>query len=287
MHPHLYAFGAILCWASLPAATGNALDGLTIPELLFFSFVPAALYLVAQEAVLRRSFRIPVPSLRLSLLGIAGIFGYHWVYYLALAHAPIVEGAILATTWSFWIVVISSVLHFRGVRLSTVGLAALGMFGACLVISGGRGLSFDAAYGVGYACALACGFIWSGFSVALSRLRPKEDYMPAFTVYAACISTGMFAVHVLGAGDYVLPSSSSLLAAAYLGLVPLGLSFTLWNRAIVGGNMTVIGYLSYLTPPLAVLLVAVVRQAPVSVYALAGLACILVAAILGRRQMSA
>ncbi|UZP69079.1 DMT family transporter [Desulfovibrio mangrovi] len=285
MHPHLYAFAAILCWASLPAATGNCLDGLSVTELLFFSFVPAALYLAGQEIVLRRSLRIPIPSFNLSLLGVIGIFGYHWVYYLALDHAPVVEGAILATTWSFWIVIISSVLRCGMLRLTTLGLAVLGMYGAYLVIAGGRGLSFDAAYLEGYIYALGCGFIWSGFSVTLSRCHPAEDYMPAFTIFAALISSGMFIVHVYGTTDYALPPVSVLLSALYLGLVPLGLSFTLWNKAVVHGNMTIVGYLSYLTPPLAVLLVAVVRQAPVPVHAVAGLVCILAAAMLGRLQL--
>ena len=101
MKPYLYALGAVLCWASLPAATGSGLDGLTVAELLFFSFVPAAFYLVAQEMVLSRRVAIPWPGPSLTALGLAGIFGYHAVYYLALDHAPLVEGAILTTTWSF------------------------------------------------------------------------------------------------------------------------------------------------------------------------------------------
>ncbi len=279
MHPNLYALGAILCWASLPAATGNGLDGLSVTELLVFSFVPAALYLVAQAMMLQRSWRIPVPSWRLSLLGIVGIFGYHWVYYLALDRAPVIEGAILATTWSFWIVVFSSVLERRRLPLPVAGFACLGMYGAYLVIAGGRGIHFEARHMVGYALALLCGFIWSGFSVALGRCRPEHDYMPIFTVYAAIIALCLYA----GTGGASLPPARSVGAAVYLGLVPLGLSFTLWNRALSRGNMTVIGYLSYLTPPLAVLLAALVRGAPVSWHALAGMACVLAAAIGGRR----
>ena len=62
MKPYLYALGAVLCWASLPAATGSGLAGLTVAELLFFSFVPAAFYLVAQEMILSRRVAIPWPG---------------------------------------------------------------------------------------------------------------------------------------------------------------------------------------------------------------------------------
>ena len=64
--------------------------------------------------------------------------------------------------------------------------------------------------------------------------------------------------------------------------VPLGLSFFLWNRAMVGGNVVIIGFLSYLTPPLAVLLVAVIHGEQVAPQVLAGMVVILGASLLGR-----
>ena len=73
-----------------------------------------------------------------------------------------------------------------------------------------------------------------------------------------------------------------LFSAIYLGCVPLGLSFFFWNSALNTGNITIIGYLSYLTPPLAVLLVSLVHGRPVSAQVLAGMGVILGAAMLGK-----
>ena len=279
MKPYLYALGAVLCWASLPAATGSGLDGLSVTELLFYSFVPAALYLVAQEMILSGRAAIPWPNAKLTLLGLAGIFGYHSLYYLALDHAPLVEGAILTTTWSFWIVVFSSILVKKRLCPSVLAVALAGLAGAGLVVSGGESLNFEARFLPGYLMALGCGLIWSRFSVALSRLKPTRDYMPAFTVLAALFSTLVYAA----SGPQALPPAKALFSALYLGLVPLGLSFTLWNRAVTGGNMTLIGYLSYLSTPLAVLLAALVRGAAVTPHAVVGMIVILAAAFVGRR----
>lgn len=279
MRPYIYALGAVLCWASLPAATGSALDGLSVPEVLVFSFVPAALYLTIQTMLLTRRMAVPWPDMRLGLLGLGGIFVYHALYYTALDHAPLVEGAILTTTWSFWIVVFSSVLELKRLSLATVAVALTGLVGAALVIAQGQGIDFQARYLSGYILALICGLIWSSFSVTLSRCKPDRDYMPAFTVLAACCSLLVYAV----AGPHSLPPLHTLGAALYLGLIPLGLSFTLWNRAITTGNMTIIGYLSYLTPPLAVLLAALIRGAAVTPWAILGLVLILGAALGGQR----
>ncbi len=278
MKHYLYAMGAILCWASLPAATGSGLSGLDIEALMFYSFTAAATFLYLLDLVQKRSFRIAFPSAKASLLGIWGIFCYHYIYYQAMARAPLAEAAILATTWSFWIVVFASLLTFRRLKPAMVVTALLGLFGAGLVIAAGKELSFQPAYLQGYGLALLCGLIWSSFSVALPLLGQKEEPMTAYTLYAALLSAVLF----VATGPHPLPAARSLLAAAYLGCVPLGLSFFLWNRAVNGGNLAVIGLLSYLTPPLAVLLVALIQHRAVPGQVLLGMAIIIAASMTGR-----
>jgi drug/metabolite transporter (DMT)-like permease len=278
MKHYLYAVGAILCWASLPAATGSGLDALSIEELLLYSFTSGALVLYGLEVALTRSFALSLPDLKTSLLGIWGIFLYHYIYYQAMARAPLAEAAILATTWSFWIVIFSSLLTYRRLQPALVFTALVCLLGAGLVIASGKTLSFDSHYLWGYGLALLCGLIWSSFSVGLSLLKLRRDPMTAFTLYAALLSAVLF----VASGPHALPSPGALLSAIYLGCVPLGLSFFLWNRA-VSGNMAVIGFLSYFTPPLAVLLVALVRGQAVSAQVVIGMALILAAAMMGKR----
>ena len=56
----------------------------------------------------------------------------------------------------------------------------------------------------------------------------------------------------------------------------------LWNRAVSGGNLAIIGLLSYLVPPLAVLLVAMTQKQSVSPQVLAGMTIIIVASLVGK-----
>ena len=270
--------GAILCWASLPVATGSGLSELTTEELMFYSFISAALFLYLQDVVINKSVRVEFPGWKISLMGVWGIFLYHYIYYIALDNVPLAEGAILATTWSFWIVVFSSLFVFKRLKLSIFLTALLGLFGAALVIAAGKDLAFDLGYMKGYLLALLCGLIWSSFSVGLSRIRLKEEPMTAFTLYAAGLSAGLFFITM----PHQLPSVTALLSAIYLGCVPLGLSFFLWNRAMSGGNLVIIGFLSYLTPPLSVLLVAIIHKEPVSGQVLLGMFVILAAALVGK-----
>jgi len=278
MKHYLYALGAILCWASLPVATGSGLADLSTEELMFFSFTSAAIFLYIQDIILTRSVAIHFPGPKNSLLGVWGIFVYHYVYYQALDHTPLAEGAILATTWSFWIVVFSSLLLFRKLKFAILLTALVGMIGAGVVISSGKELVFSMDYFQGYLLALSCGLIWASFSVALGHRKMKKEPMTAFTIYAAILSTLLY----LATMPHATPSLRSLLAAIYLGCIPLGLSFFFWNRALSGGNMVIIGFLSYLTPPLAVLLVALIHRETISPQVLLGMVIIIGASIGGK-----
>lgn len=281
--PYIYAMGAVLCWASLPAAIGSGLTGLSVPALMAVSFTSAALFLYARDILATRSVRIFVPGLKPSLLGIWGIFFYHFLYYKTMDLAPMAEGAILATTWSFWIVVFSSVMDLKRLRPAILVTAGMGMFGAALVISAGKSLSFAPGHMAGYGLALACGLVWSSFSVALPRMKLEKDPMTAYTAYAAVISLALFLLD----GNTAIPGPTALMSAIYLGCVPLGLSFFFWNRALNTGNVTIIGYLTYLTPPLAVLMVGLIHGEKISVQVLAGMGVIIGAALLGKIFLTA
>ncbi len=276
--PYLYAMGAILCWASLPAAIGSGLKGLSVPALLGISFTSAALFLYVKDMLISRSWKIHFPGLKPSLVGVWGIFVYHAVYYKAMEMAPLAEGTILATTWSFWIVVFSSILQFRRVRPAILLTAMAGLVGAGIVIAAGKQISFDPNHLTGYGLALFCGLIWSSFSVALPFLNLKKSPMTAFTMYAAWISLLIWLFY----GGMEIPETRTLLSAIYLGCVPLGLSFYFWDKAITTGNVTIIGYLSYLTPPLAVVMVGVIHGEQITMQVVAGMVIIIGSSVAGK-----
>ena len=282
MKHYIYALGAILCWASLPAATGSGLSELSTEELMFYSFTVAALFLYVQDVLLNKKFSVVFPGTKACLFGFGGIFLYHYIYYLALERAPLAEGAILATTWSLWIVIFSSILQLRRLAPSILGAAIIGFCGAALVIGAGKELSFESTHMQGYILALICGLIWSSFSVGLPLFRLKIEPMTGFTILTALFATVLFVFTM----PHAVPSTSALFSAGYLGAVPLGLSFFLWNRAINGGNMVIIGFLSYLTPPLAVLLVALLHGQNISHQVLFGMFIIIMASIIGKFALS-
>ncbi len=130
MTPLLAAGGAILLWSTLAAL------GLALAHLPPFLLTGCALVIGALPGALHwRRWRVPLPTL---LLGVGGLFGFHFLLFLALRLAPPVEANLVNYLWPLLIVVLTPVL-LRGWRLTWrhVLAALLGFAGATVACPAG------------------------------------------------------------------------------------------------------------------------------------------------------
>ena len=250
---------AILFWAVLALTTALTYR---IPafELLGLTFaVATALGAVSWpfRPGAAAALRQPLP---VWILGVGGLFGYHAVYFAALKRAPPAEASLIAYLWPLLIVLFSAMLPGERLRWYHVAGAVLG-FAGVLALALGRGVAgFDAAHAPGYALALACAFIWSGYSVLSRRFKA----VPTDAVVGFCAVTCLlaFACHFL-TEETVRPDGTEWLAILGLGLGPVGLAFYAWDRGVKHGDIRLLGVASYATPVLSTLiLVAVGFAAP-------------------------
>ncbi len=252
----LFALASIALWGTLAAVVGDALDGLPAPALLFWSLLFAAIALaithLARGGAPARLVSGP-PSL--ILLGLWGIFGYHALFFEALARAPIVEANLLNYLWPLGVVVLAPVLaRERASGLALAG-AAIGFLGAALVVTQGRHLRIDSGELPGYACAAVAALAWSSFSVLLRRTAaPGDDHMPLFVIWSLAAA----AIFAAARHQLVFPAPRALAAAAWVGVGPMAIAFVCWDRAMRLGSAARIGALSYLDPLLSTLCVAAV-----------------------------
>jgi drug/metabolite transporter (DMT)-like permease len=283
MRPYLLALGAILCWASLAAAVGRSLERVAPELILFYGLLTAGALLAVREWI--RTRRLPAwPGWRVAALGVYGIWGYHQLLIAAFALAPDVEANILNYTWPLWIVVLGSWLSGQRHSRRAIPAAGIGFSGAAWVLTGGVGLdpaSYDAQALLGLLLALGAGFCWGSFTVLLRRWVPAgQSHMALFCLLAAALAGAVVWARGLPFG---LPLAD-LAVPIYVGLVPLGMAFALWERAVQGCNLQTLGLLSFLTPPLSVGLQALVNGEPLGLRHVAGLALVLGAAAWGSRS---
>lgn len=255
-----YALAAILLWSSL------ATLAVRLRQVPPFLLVGVALLLGSVLGLRHVSWRDLRP--RTLLLGVYGLFAYHFCLFLALRLAPPVEANLLNYLWPLLIVVLSPVVLPGTVLLPRHLLGALlGFGGAALLVTGGR-VGFEPGNALGYVLALLAAVLWSTFSLLSRRLGGFQTA----SISTFCLVSGALAVacHLVLEPRYALATSDAW-PLLLIGLGPMGAAFYLWDRALGEGDPRVIGTLAYLTPLLSTLLLAVLgggRLGPVSVLAM-------------------
>jgi drug/metabolite transporter (DMT)-like permease len=258
----LIGFSAVAMWALLALLTDAS--GKVPPFLLSaitFS-IGTGVGLVARLLMpaADRSQKIPP---QVWVIGIAGLFGYHFFYFTALRNAPAVEASLIAYLWPLLIVLGSALMPGEKLAWNHVVGALLGLAGTVLIVTKGGGLAFDARYTFGYAMAAVCALLWSSYSL-LSRRFPS---VPTSIVTWFCAATAVLSL--------VLPDGAGQwLAVLGLGLMPVGAAFYAWDIGVKRGNIQVLGAASYAAPLLSTLVLIVAGVAEPSLRILA--ACVLI-----------
>lgn len=207
------------------------------------------------------------------VLGVAGLFGYHALYFTAFAHAPAVDASLIAYLWPLLLVLFSALLPGERLRWWHVAGGLAGFAGASVLVlqKSQGGVGFSLAYLPGYLAALGCAFTWSGYSL-LSRRLGK---VPSDAVGGFCGATAILGwlVH-LTIETTVWPGLSGWLAVLALGLGPVGIAFFVWDYGVKRGDIQILGALAYASPLISTLLLIVFGRAEASPALI--LACLLI-----------
>lgn len=273
---------AVILWSLLALITTGA-RGIPPFQLTALSFAIASavglLFLMARgRGALAKLRQRPAAW----LLGVGGLFGFHFFYFVALARAPAVDASLITYLWPLLIVLFSALLPGEKVRWFHLAGAALGLLGAALLVAKGGSLQFESQYAVGYLAALGAAVTWSAYSV----LNRRFGDVPTEAVAGFCAATGALAFLCHGLLEtWVAPSGSQWLAIVLLGLGPVGAAFYVWDHGTKHGDIQILGTLAYSAPLLSTLFLVLAGEAEPG-WTLAW-ACLLIAggALLASNQM--
>jgi drug/metabolite transporter (DMT)-like permease len=278
MNANLLALGAIALWASL-AALGVALAHVPPFLLTGLSLLVGSLIALPLSRFDWRQWRVPPSTLA---LGIYGLFGFHFLLFIALRNAPPVQANLVNYLWPLGIVVMAP-LFLPGVSLTArhVLAALVGFAGAVLAILGRGGDGAEAVWAWGYVPALASAFIWASYSLLTKRVAA----FPTAAIGSFALVSGLLSLvcHALLEPSVAL-SGRDWALIALLGLGPLGGAFFLWDAALKRGDARQIGVLSFLTPLLSTLTLLWVRGESPSTSVAAAAVMIVGAAVMATRK---
>lgn len=276
----LLALIAILIWSTL-ALAGNGLQ--SVPRLLLLAIV--LLTSGTTSLARRRAWAIPLKTLA---VGVGGIFGYHFLYFTAFAHAPAVETNLMNYLWPLLIVVLSPlILVNTRLRTNHVIGALFGLAGASLIATGGK-LNLQMMYLPGYLAALGAALIWALYSLLTKRLPS----FPTASIGAFCLISGL-----LSLGLYFIGGGSGAEIAALpawqwiflilVGIGPMGAAFFFWDAALKRGDPRVIGSLAYLTPLLSTVNLVIFAGQRLTLVSFLAMCFIIAGAVIGSVNRSA
>ncbi len=239
--------GAIALWSTLGllSRAAAAIPPLQLTAMAFAVSAVLGLALLALRGELGVLHQRPVVWLH----GIFGLFGFHALYFAALAWAPPAEANLINYLWPLLIVLFSAALP--GMELNRWHLAgvACGVVGCAVLLGGGATLS--AAVLPGYLAAFGSAITWAVYSVLARKLAA----VPTGAVAGFCAATAVLAAAShLAFEATVLPDAMVLLTVLVLGIGPVGAAFFLWDLGMKRGDPRLLGTLAYATPVVSTLL---------------------------------
>lgn len=246
----LIGFAAILMWSLLAlfTAASGKMPPFQLSAICFLIGSLPGIFVLASKPERLPLLRQPA---KVWITGIAGLFGYHCLYFTALRNAPAVEAGLIAYLWPLFIVVGSALLPGEKLGWHHIAGALAGLVGTILIVAR-NGIAFDDAYALGYGAAFLCAFTWSGYSLITRRF----DAVSTDVVTGFCLATSALSLLChLGLETTVWPETLfEWLAVAGLGLLPVGAAFYAWDHGVKNGDIQFLGVASYAAPVLSTLI---------------------------------
>ena len=197
----------------------------------------------------------------LLLLGLFGIVGYHYFFFLSLRYTAVANTAIInALSPVITVVAAGALLGERLAVKNYVGVA-LAFAGVLILLSGGRPATLAAIeFNEGDLLMLLAVLSWTAYALLIKKLLARYSGY-TLTFYAALFGVLLLLLIAPGegaTGQLAQISRTSVVSVVYMGVCASGLGYLLYNLSIREIGPTRTSSFVYSIVPLVVALLALV-----------------------------
>lgn len=256
-HAIYYALAAVFLWSTVATAFKLALQQLSPLQLVFYASVFSWLFLLGCLTKNKQLTEI-MPTLRRNKalyfkLGSLNPFLYYLILFKAYDLLPAQQAQALNYTWAIALSLLAVPMLGQKLRKSDIAALSFAYFGVLIISTKGQltELNFQSPLGVGL--ALLSTLLWALYWIYSTKNKDK----PILSLFI-CFSIGLplIAAVVTWQNAWVIPSIKGTLAALYVGLFEMGITFVLWLIAMKKAENTAkVSNLIFISPFISLILI--------------------------------
>jgi len=268
--------GAVVLWASWPALARVAHPAppflvLGLSALVGFVFS----YLVAVKQRQTKSFFAVRPK---TLVFVAiGLMGNNAFYLAAISRIGPAEANVVHYLWPVFLVALAALVHRRSpTPIQIIGIGS-GFLGVAVALSQQMGHGLDL---MGVLLGVCGALTFAIYSVGRSLARVESNVVgPSLAIAGAGALAAHFALESL-----YWPTNNQWIAIVLMGVGPFTIANICWDKATREGSAATISSLAFLTPLVAITLLAIFGLGTVTLVTVAGAFLAIVGAVLSSRS---
>jgi drug/metabolite transporter (DMT)-like permease len=282
---YTYGLMAIMFWSTIATAFSLALKELSVFELMtwasFTSVVCLYLILVLQkkQSIFRRTSAIQWRNS--ALMGLLNPFLYYAVLLEAYAILPAQEALVLNYIWPVTLVLLSIPLLKQKIGIKSILSILLSFSGVIVIVLKGSLSSFSLTNWYGDLLALSSSIAWAFFWIFNIRDQ-RDESEKLFLNFLFGFIYSLTALLIIE--DFTIPGVKGLMAAVYIGLFELGITFVLWLKALkYSGSTDKVSQLVYLSPFVSLFFIRLIVGESILPSTIAGLVLIIAGILIQQR----
>ncbi|WP_295799207.1 DMT family transporter [uncultured Microbulbifer sp.] len=273
----IYALAAVACWSTVASAFKLSLQYLTPLQLVTIASVVSTLFMAGVISWQHRWGDLADNWRRKRgwylALGFCNPFLYYLVLFNAYALLPAQQAQPLNYTWGVVLALLSVPVLKQKLRRQDLLAGLICYTGVLVIATKGQPLALEFEHPLGVALALLSTLIWSCYWLLNTRIGGNAAVNLFLTF--VCGLPWLFGL-VWWQGGWQWPPVEGWFGAVYVGLFEMGVAFLLWQAAMMTCDDTArISNFIYLSPPLSLLLIALLVGETIHPATIAGLGLIL------------
>jgi len=274
---YLFALSAVLLWSTVATAFKITLEQLDFIQLLFFSSGVATIVLFLILIFEKKLYLLQQLSAKEWLMALVRGFLNPFLYYLILFKAydmlPAQEAMTLNYTWPIVLILLSIPLLKQSITKQGLLAVLLSFAGVMVIATKGQPWDLHLSDIKWDLLALSTSVVWALFWIINLKCKTDES-IKLFLSFAFGFVFTIPIVYYFS--SFTLPNMQGILAASYVGVAEMGLTFFLWLSALKNAKRTdQVSQLIYLSPFLSLLFIAFVLHEPIHFTTFIGLLMIL------------